>query len=39
VGDAEGAKAAYRRAIDSGDAEAAPVAAVNLGVLLDARET
>jgi len=32
-GDADGAKAAYQRAIDSGHADAAPMAARNLGVL------
>ena len=33
-GDADGAKAAYQQAIDSGHADQAPKAAVNLGVLL-----
>ena len=33
-GDADGAKAAYQRAIDSGHADQAPKAAFNLGVLL-----
>ena len=33
-GDVQGAKAAYQQAIDSGHADEAPTAAVNLGVLL-----
>ena len=33
-GDPEGAKASYRRAIDSGHANWAPMAAVHLGILL-----
>jgi hypothetical protein len=33
-GDVAGARAAYQRAIDSGHAEWAPEAAINLGVLL-----
>ena len=31
----EGAKAAYQQAIDSGHADAAPQAVVNLGILLE----
>ena len=34
-GDAEGARAAYQRVIDSDDADAAPKAAFNLGVVLE----
>src|SRR5919197_661610 len=36
-GDAEGARAAYQRAIDSGHVDTAPMAAVHLGVLLAAQ--
>jgi tetratricopeptide (TPR) repeat protein len=36
-GDAEGAKAAYQRAIDSGHRDAAPMAAFDLGILLQAQ--
>ena len=34
-GDVQGAKDAFQKAIDSGHADAAPTAAVNLGVLLE----